>query len=157
MTSEATITFLRTHDLEYAASFSIYSTRNRDGSSMARLTSWGVLWPDPREKAGFGLGEFSVGRFGVSGWLRTYAPLGFGRGYFGRGTFGVYEDYIIRTVTELADGWHVFEVRLRDAAQNIGAAITSNLSFYACARPDTPTKARMTSATGQTMTLAWSI
>ena len=152
---QVTIKFVRNHDLEYTAYYGYYHTTNRTGSGMALLGTWKVLWPLPEEKIGFGFGVFGNGAFGNTAWQRAIEYEGFGYSTFGTGSFGFFEKTIQDTITGLADGYHRFDIRLKDKAGNISAAICTALEIWICADPATPHGAKIESFTGQTITCRW--
>ncbi|UCC22981.1 MAG: hypothetical protein JSW23_02620 [Planctomycetota bacterium] len=90
------------------------------------------VWPDWKDKAGFGMSRFGTGDFGFDG----SAAVGFGKGIFGRGQFGFDADVLEWTSSPLETGIYKFAVKVTDEAGSESVASeTGQLTVITAARP----------------------
>ena len=157
-----TIEILLSHDIELDSEIGLYRGSNRDGSGKELYRGWYPTWEPQEDKCGFGFGNFGEDSFlGEGSEVLTEVPTddkdkGFGYGYFGYGEFGYWSIFKNFYLSNLENGLHVFDARIKDAAGNISDSIIDDIIVWICERPDALNNISLDSYSGQSITISWS-
>lgn len=109
------ISFLRSLNLPYEATFAVYNSISGEIDFDTDILEQGLrIWPSVHDNCGFGLACFGEADFGYD----CQAAVGFGVGVFGIEQFGFGEDMIDWVSAELENGSHNFALRIRDRFGN---------------------------------------